>query len=379
MKLNSKKGISLIVLVITIIVMIILAAAIILSLQSSGIIGRANEAKLSSDMANKRDAANLALAEYDLLVQAGQTKLTASQYVMEKLKSQGIDASNVVVDDNRNIIIGSGASAINAGVKLGEYVNYVPQIATSSKYKTFDSGLWGDSDTYFSTQTGDNAFKWRYMGTDKDGNALLVADTVTTDLLHLSGATGWLQGLDKLNALCKELYSGEKGTARSITVEDVNKLLGATPVAQYIGKNGITDNEENLTIGEIISEKGEAEIPNTTPDKNKNVNSYVVDYYTYNGTEWKANTSAEYKLIFEDATGESISYWLASSCVRGSFAGIPLTAEFSVRSVASGKVEALLVLDCAGECLATSSIRPVVILNSDVEFKSGDNNVWTLE
>ena len=65
-KLNNKKGISLIVLVITIIVMIILAAAIILSLQSSGIIGRANEAKTKSDVANAKQVVTMAQAEWQL-------------------------------------------------------------------------------------------------------------------------------------------------------------------------------------------------------------------------------------------------------------------------------------------------------------------------
>ena len=60
MKLNNKKGISLIVLVITIIVMIVLAAAIILSLQSSGIIDKANEAKTASDVANAKQLVAMA-------------------------------------------------------------------------------------------------------------------------------------------------------------------------------------------------------------------------------------------------------------------------------------------------------------------------------
>lgn len=47
-----KKGISLIVLVITIIVMIIIAGAIILSLNSSNVTGKANWAQVSADRAN---------------------------------------------------------------------------------------------------------------------------------------------------------------------------------------------------------------------------------------------------------------------------------------------------------------------------------------
>ena len=47
-----KKGISLIVLVITIIIMIILAGAVILSLNSSNVVAKANYAAVASDRAN---------------------------------------------------------------------------------------------------------------------------------------------------------------------------------------------------------------------------------------------------------------------------------------------------------------------------------------
>lgn len=58
-----KKGISLIVLVITIIVMIIIAGAIILSLSNSNVTQRANEATLSSDRGNYQASYATKLAE----------------------------------------------------------------------------------------------------------------------------------------------------------------------------------------------------------------------------------------------------------------------------------------------------------------------------
>jgi len=59
-----KKGISLIVLVITIIVMIIIAGAIILSLSSSNVTGKANWATLSSDRANLQAEYAVILADF---------------------------------------------------------------------------------------------------------------------------------------------------------------------------------------------------------------------------------------------------------------------------------------------------------------------------
>ena len=94
---SSKKGISLIVLVITIIVMIILATAIILSLNSSNIVEKAKEAQKSSDAANIKQAATVAYAEYVLDVNEGKVAsgTTAEQYVKAKLISQGIAEENL--------------------------------------------------------------------------------------------------------------------------------------------------------------------------------------------------------------------------------------------------------------------------------------------
>jgi len=58
-----KKGISLIVLVITIIVMIIIAGAIIISLNGTNVVNRADEAVTKSDVANLRSALTLEYAE----------------------------------------------------------------------------------------------------------------------------------------------------------------------------------------------------------------------------------------------------------------------------------------------------------------------------
>jgi len=88
---KNKRGISLIVLVITIIVMIILAAAIILSLNGSNIIGKANEAKTKSDIANAKHVAALAKAEWDLMSKSEQDDIEGgfSVYAVTKLGEAG--------------------------------------------------------------------------------------------------------------------------------------------------------------------------------------------------------------------------------------------------------------------------------------------------
>ena len=105
---KNKKGISLIVLIITIIIMIILAGAIILTLNNSGVIDRAEEAKEASDMATLKEAANIAYGEWVLATEMdGETK-SADEYIKEKLKNQGFsdeDLQLVYIEDTGKILI----------------------------------------------------------------------------------------------------------------------------------------------------------------------------------------------------------------------------------------------------------------------------------
>ena len=107
-KVNLKKGVSLIVLVITIIVMIILAAAIILALSNSGIIGKANKAKTDSDTASLKEYVNTLKSEWLLdeakIKDEDNTITSFSKYAEKKLseegyKTDGTMGAYVVTDD----------------------------------------------------------------------------------------------------------------------------------------------------------------------------------------------------------------------------------------------------------------------------------------
>ena len=104
-KLNNKKGISLIVLVITIIVMIVLAAAIILSLQSSGIIERSNEAKSDNDVASYKEMVSVAHAEWMLMNETEQQKNggTFEKYAEVKLENAGMKVDEYIIDESGTV------------------------------------------------------------------------------------------------------------------------------------------------------------------------------------------------------------------------------------------------------------------------------------
>ena len=75
-----KKGISLIVLVITIIVMIIIAGAIIITLNNTNVINRSEEAVIASDLANAK--AELTLKYSEIMI-ANNNDLTTDDYTAE--------------------------------------------------------------------------------------------------------------------------------------------------------------------------------------------------------------------------------------------------------------------------------------------------------
>ena len=104
MKLNNKKGISLIVLVITIAVMIVLAA-IILSLQSSGVIERANEAKIKNDIASAKELVAVANSEWLLMTETNQEQNGGDfvTYAETKLNEAGYDANDYVINEEGNV------------------------------------------------------------------------------------------------------------------------------------------------------------------------------------------------------------------------------------------------------------------------------------
>jgi len=102
-----KKGISLIVLVITIIVLAILAGAIIISLSNTNIIEQATNAVTDADLANARNAATLAYAAAVARSTTG-VALDASGNVMDAddykaaLTAAGFNAASYTVSVDEN-------------------------------------------------------------------------------------------------------------------------------------------------------------------------------------------------------------------------------------------------------------------------------------
>ena len=94
--MRNKKGISLIVLVITIIVMIILAASVVITLSNTGIIDRASEATNKTNQSNLQDIVDIAWS--DAYVDYLDGKITEDQIddvIIATLQNNKVDTINM--------------------------------------------------------------------------------------------------------------------------------------------------------------------------------------------------------------------------------------------------------------------------------------------
>ena len=123
-----KKGISLIVLVITIIVMIILAASVVIILSNTGVIDRASEAVDATNEAAVQDLAALVCADTFMNGKRGTDLVNE---VTTKLSEQGIttDKWNITVTDTGVSVTNKNSSSITLGslvtaADYGKTINY---------------------------------------------------------------------------------------------------------------------------------------------------------------------------------------------------------------------------------------------------------------
>ena len=287
---KSDKGVTLIALVITIAVLLILAGVSITAItDDSGILSRTNELSESANTSIEQNTQELnnMTNELDYVMNPWVQNKTE---VTKKLKS--------------------GTVTLNVGD------NY-----------TYDCGVEG--------YTGG----WKVLGAEN--GKLLIMSTVDVGTLGLKGIkgdgttsypAGYTNGIEKLNEMC-ETYGRN---ARSITVEDVNRVTGYVPEHKTISitsenkyyYDGDTSNQSSTTTGTNAAYAGTYGLATALGITNGNPVKGNAYYYYYPNTLTTSNsgttvgiatTSKAYKLLFRNATDSAnCSYWLASKRVYAS-------------------------------------------------------------
>ncbi len=281
-----------------------------------------------------------------------------------------VPTENLLKDYEIQIIHGDEiASEIKTAhvLQVGDYIDYDPTnggtITTTytspqGTYHADESAAKADTspnmvegngyaDQSFSVSANTNG--WRVLGVDEDTNQILlvsanIVQTIDNKGFYLRGQTGYEWGIKELNDICA-IYGQGKGAngARSITVDDINKITGYNPeIAQcYDGEiyeygNEVTyiKNESGIEYSASYGQNGIEEDETTIFkyfDENKNIwkllnvgesKKYLSTAYFYfpntlttnkNGDTNGIDTdSVEYDLL-SFATGQ---YWLGSNIIR---------------------------------------------------------------
>ena len=320
-----------------------------------------------------------------------------------------------------NISNTGNLSEVLNDIQVGDIVNYtyLKDNETSRVYTTplvssnksvnettqaFDSGINGNV----------SANLWRVLSAN-EGGITLIADlpkTLTADNgLIISGSNGWINGETVLNEMCKTLYSGKYGSARSINAEDINAAVGYPTNAKtykwYFGSTTSSTSRSYLakdvtkTLKDLETDTLKIAGSRLTPD-GSDIENVEADYYYYQlsaplgcGAECSNNTiwnllsglkeDGTYK-VQEPNLNNSIEgspYWVASKTSEINFYSsvINYRMRFISQSGANtGNLNARWLYDSNGDQNEDQLIvRPVVTLYQNVELqKDPTNNIWNI-
>lgn len=308
-----------------------------------------------------------------------------------------------------------------AQLKVGDYVNYDPtnggQITTTY---TSPQGTYHESSAKVQEDMSENMIEgngyenqtfgvstdtkgWRVLGVDNDTNEVLlistdIVRTTNNSLFSLRGLTGYEWGIKELNDICA-IYGQGKGAseARSITVDDINKITGYDPETancfagqpyEYGNEMTYTKNGNNITYEskngsgtitrgsyfryyDIKNEKWKILADGESVKLTSRAYAYYPTTLTENDSEnggeaGIAKDSKEYEMLFLNTSEGQSYYWLASNAISTD-AGETEMPNFSMRWVYDEAVGGGYLCDSSGGLQSFSfGVRPIVSLNADI-------------
>ena len=361
---KQERGITLIALVVTIVILLILAGvSISLVLNNNGVISKAKEARDKTEQATQNDLASIN---------------QVAKQIDDILKDNGTSGG----DDTKTKTL---LEAYNAGeLKEGDYVDYKPTEGQTYTSVTNENG-WADQ-----TYTVDTKTTWRVLGKSEDGQHILLTsgspikknmNTSSTNdwdknpYLYMKGAYAYVNCEKMLNDICA-IYSTDLGTARSMTIEDINKACGVKVENNTVyleSDTSKTNIDEFKVLGQTYTYTASDYTPASYIDGKKNATAgeepatgtaYGYDITTMVGT--KIGNTTLGSLLFDKTTSDGNDakvYWLASTGVVAKSS----IAAFGPGVVTQYALSGMPFFSVSGDWVANSlAVRPVVSLKSDV-------------
>ena len=204
----QERGITLIALVVTIIILLILVGVTLnIALSDNGLFSKTKEAADKYQKAQEDEEKELLKYDYEIAKSQGKIDetITSGQYSIEtQIKEK-----------------------YGQDIKLGDTVNY-------------EAGVEGYDGT------------WKVLGVE-NGQVLLMSSKPVKENFEISGKDGYLHMEEKLDNECVEYGKGSGAkSARSLRVEDINKITGYNPAnpenIEKYGKGGVNEYGEKVTF-----------------------------------------------------------------------------------------------------------------------------------
>ena len=418
LKQKNQKGITLIALVITIIVLLILAGVTIATLTGeNGILTKATEASKKTGQASAEEQVQLEVTASigtDGKINTGDLNdnlgnIEGLTHEGETIENNPIDSlpATVVVDGNNVIIREDGSVVVSEWtqtgyeitngeitVKVGDYVLNYDEGTGSTQIETTESGHT-EQQTLATEDLG-----WRILGIGENGGLEVISDNPTTATLTLSGETGYLNAEEVLNTACSKLYGKGRYAerARSLNVEDVNKLANYAPETEasgygdlwkyrysteegYMQYSRLTRNEQtwsnwtNITNSSYQTFRMPGSTETISAENPKESEEIENTYYYYTVSSQISDTNIA-NMITKGTGDSNITQWLASRAVS---CGINY-ASFYVHFVYDGSVDIGLLYTSIGNSRSPGwAVRPVVTLESNIQLEGNSEDGWTIK
>lgn len=289
-------------------------------------------------------------------------------------------------------------------LKIGQYVDYTPDITTTYSLTSAVSGYSSDQ-----TIEQERNLKWQILNINNDGTVDLVSNIPANQSIYFSGSRGYNNCVYSLNDICSKQYSNSKlGTVgRSIKLEDIDSKLNSEGIAKrnayislgnvqynsvytnytyryypilYPYENGSGINTTNVKVDGI----GQSDSYYTSPTMEEYAQAGNYGLTTTQTYYWLPTTDNKeifdntlfYDLIF--GNGANYNYWVATRFVDCSSASENITtynAHFGLHFIKAGAIDGQGLYNSDQYVnIVSSGLRPVVQIPTNVMIYGGDGS-----
>lgn len=405
MNKQSKSGITLIALIITIIVMLILVGVTVTVAINGGLFKSAKEGAEGTTIARVKEQMmgeittkiaeklgdNITESELETIAQKYGTIIEKDGIKYLKLTDGGYEVPLSEIWQVETVVTLASLYCDEEGctnaehLHKGDYVNYTPKTEKTAYAPDKGEGIgkytgctWGTAEQSISQDT---TLNWRVLGKDGD-HILLISGAPTNAGLNFYGYVGYNNYETVLNDTCKALYSNTElgATARSITMEDIDKYLGGRNYKKekFRGGSSTEGGYGYQNANEITSEFTYNKDTNTLTKADTTIPAKSLKSNVYAYEIGKTITDNKNKEILQGTNSAKPYYnWVATRMIYVS----STTAAWEIAYIEKNVNSAILINSLGSGFQSTYCIRPVVILPSwvtanQVGKETAKNETW---